>query len=88
MIAGTDRGLLVTGLFGFGFNPVTGDYSRGVTGFWIEKGERIHPVEEITIAGNLADMLTKIDAVGSELIWLGRVAAPALRITRMMVAGE
>jgi PmbA protein len=88
MIAGTERGLLVTGLFGFGFNTVTGDFSRGATGVWIEKGEEIHPVEEITIAGNLAEMLTGIDAVGSELIWLGSVAAPALRIARMTVGGE
>ncbi len=88
MVAGTDRGLLVTGLFGFGFNAVTGDFSRGATGIWIEKGEKIHPVEEITIAGNLAEMLTGIDAVGSELIWLGSVAAPALRIARMTVGGE
>jgi len=88
MIAGTERGLLVTGLFGFGFNPVTGDYSRGVTGAWIENGAPVHPVEEITIAGNLGEMLTEIDAVGSELIWLGSVATPALRITQMTVAGE
>jgi PmbA protein len=88
MIAGTERGLLVTGLFGFGFNAVTGDFSRGATGAWIERGERIHPVEEITIAGNLAEMLTAIDAVGSELVWLGSVGAPALRIARMTVAGE
>jgi PmbA protein len=88
MIAGTERGLLVTGLFGFGFNAVTGDFSRGATGAWIERGERIHPVEEITIAGNLAEMLTAIDAVGSELVWLGSIGAPALRIARMTVAGE
>jgi PmbA protein len=88
MIAGTERGLLVTGLFGHGFNPVTGDFSRGATGVWIEKGEAAHPVEEITVAGNLGEMLKKIDAVGSELIWLGSVAAPALRIARMTVAGE
>ena len=88
MIAATERGLLVTGLFGFGFNAVTGDFSRGATGVWIERGERIHPVEEITVAGNLAEMLTGIDAVGSELTWLGSVAAPALRIARMTVAGE
>jgi TldD protein len=88
MIAGTERGLLVTDLFGFGFNAVTGDFSRGATGAWIEKGEAIHPVEEITVAGNLGEMLTRIDAVGSELIWLGSVAAPALRVARMTVAGE
>jgi PmbA protein len=88
MIAGTERGLLVTDLFGFGFNTVTGDFSRGVRGAWIEGGETVHPVEEITVAGNLADMLKRIDALGSELIWLGSVAAPALRIERMTVAGE
>jgi PmbA protein len=88
MIAGTERGLLVTDLFGFGFNAVTGDFSRGATGAWIEKGETIHPVEEITVAGNLAEMLIRIDAVGSELLWLGSVAAPALRITPMMVGGR
>jgi PmbA protein len=88
MICGTERGLLVTGLFGHGFNSVTGDFSRGATGVWIERGERIHPVEEITIAGNLAEMLKEIDRVGSELIWLGSIAAPALRIACMTVAGE
>ena len=88
MIAGFERDLRVTGLFGHGFNPVTGDFSRGATGVWIEKGEAAHPVEEITVAGNLGEMLKKIDAVGSELIWLGSVAAPALRIARMTVAGE
>ncbi len=88
MVADTPRGLLVTELIGMGFNPVTGDYSRGAAGIWIEGGELAYPVEEITIAGNLGDMLLDIDTVGSELLWLGRVAAPPLRIARMMVAGE
>ena len=88
IIARTDRGLLVTGLFGHGFNAVTGDFSRGARGYWIEGGERTHAVEEITIAGNLGDMLRDIDEVGSELLWLGSVAAPPLRIARMTVAGE
>ncbi len=70
-----------------GFNPVTGDYSRGAAGLWIEGGEVAHPVEEITIAGNLADMLVAIDAVGSDLLWLSPVAAPPLRVARMTVAG-
>jgi PmbA protein len=87
LIASTPRGLLVTELLGMGFNPVTGDYSRGAGGFWIEGGERVHPVEEVTIAGNLADMLAGIDAVASDLLWLGSVAAPSLRIARMTVAG-
>ena len=70
-----------------GFNPVTGDYSRGAAGFWIEGGELAHPVEEITIAGTFQEMLAGIDAVANDLIWLGAVAAPSLRIARMTVAG-
>jgi PmbA protein len=71
-----------------GFHPTTGDYSRGAAGIWIEKGELTHPVEEITIGGNLGDMLMAIDCVGSELLWRGRVAAPPVRIASMMVAGS
>lgn len=88
IIASTKRGLLVTELIGMGFNPTTGDYSRGASGIWIENGELAFPVEEITIAGNLATMLTQIDAIGSELVWRGRVASPPIRISRMTVAGE
>ena len=78
----------MTELIGFGFNPVTGDYSRGAAGLWIENGEITGPVDEITIAGNFADMLTGIDAVGRELRWFGAVASPPLRIARMTVAGS
>jgi PmbA protein len=88
IIADTRRGLLVTELIGMGFNPVTGDYSRGAAGFWIENGELAYPVEEITIAGNLGQMLRDVDAVGSDLLWLSRVASPTLRIARMTVAGR
>jgi PmbA protein len=88
IIADTDRGLLVTELMGMGFNPVTGDYSRGAAGLWIENGEIAYPVEEITIASNFKDMMRAIDRIGSELLWLGSVASPALRIERMTVAGE
>lgn len=88
MVQNTGRGLLVTGLFGHGFNPVTGDFSRGASGLWIEGGETSFPVEEITVAGNLGDMLQRIDLVGSELLWLGSIAAPPLRISAMTVAGE
>jgi len=87
IVASTQRGLLVTELIGMGFNPVTGDYSRGAAGLWIEAGAICHPVEEVTIAGNLSDMLNGVDAVGSDLIWLGRLAAPSVRIARMTVAG-
>ena len=88
MIGELDRGLLVTELIGMGFNPTTGDYSRGAAGLWIEKGEIVHPVEEITIAGNLGTMFSQIDQIGSELIFHGRTAAPPLRIARMTVAGD
>lgn len=87
ILASTDRGFLVSELIGMGFNPVTGDYSRGAAGFWIEGGAIAHPVEGVTIAGNLGDMLRGIDAIGSDLLWLGRVAAPSLRVSRMTVAG-
>jgi PmbA protein len=88
LISEIDRGLLVTELIGMGFNPTTGDYSRGAAGLWIEKGEIVHPVEEITIAGNLGEMLMQIDRVGSELVWRGRTAAPPIRIAQMTIAGE
>ena len=87
IIATTPRGLLVTELIGFGFNPVTGDYSRGAAGLWIENGEITVPIDEITIAGNFAEMLQGIDAIASELHWFGAIASPALRISRMTVAG-
>jgi len=87
IVADTRRGLLVTGLFGHGFNPVTGDFSRGARGFWIEDGRLVHPVEEVTVAGHLGRMLEDVDVVGSELLWLGSVAAPPLRVARMTVAG-
>ena len=88
IIGRTHRGLLVTELIGMGFNPVTGDYSRGAAGFWIEAGEIVHPVHEVTIAGHLGDMLSSIDAIGDDLLWLGRVAAPSLRIAGMTIAGS
>jgi PmbA protein len=87
IVAQTRRGLLVTELIGMGFNPVTGDYSRGAAGLWIEDGRIAYPVEEITIAGNLDRMLADIDVVGSDLTWFGRMASPSLRIARMTIAG-
>jgi PmbA protein len=88
LLANTERGLLVTGLFGQGFNPVTGDFSRGVRGFWIERGERAFPVEEITVAGNLADLLRDVDRVANDLLWLGSLAAPSFRVAQLTVAGS
>jgi len=88
IVASTKRGLLVTELIGMGFNAVTGDYSRGASGVWVENGELTHSVEEITIAGNLGDMLLAIDAVGSDLLWRGRTASPSLRIANMTIGGS
>jgi PmbA protein len=88
IVASTERGLLVTELIGMGFNPVTGDYSRGAAGMWIENGELAYPVEGITIAGNLGVMLASIDAVGSDLLWRGRTASPSLRVANMTIAGS
>jgi PmbA protein len=87
LVRSTGRGLLVTGLFGQGFNPVTGDFSRGARGFWIERGELAHPVEEITVAGNLADLLRDVDRVGSDLLRLGPLGSPSFRVAHLTVAG-
>jgi len=87
ILAGVPAGLYVTGLMGFGVNVVTGDYSRGATGLWIENGELTHAVEEVTIAGNMAEMLKNVTAIGSDLIFRGSVASPTLRIDGMTIAG-
>jgi PmbA protein len=88
ILRSVDHGLLVAELIGFGVNLVTGDYSRGAAGFWIEGGEVAYPVEEITIAGNLNEMLRQIEMVGHDLVLRGRFAAPTLKIGRMTVAGH
>jgi PmbA protein len=73
---------------GFGTNVVTGDYSRGATGLWIENGQLTHAVEEVTVAGNLTEMFKNITAIGSDLVFRGSIASPTLRIDGMTVAGE
>jgi PmbA protein len=87
MIADIPAGLYVTSLMGFGVNVVTGDYSRGATGLWIETGTLTHAVEEVTIAGNLAEMLKNVTAIGNDLVFRGSVASPTLRIDGMTIAG-
>jgi PmbA protein len=82
------EGLFVTDLIGFGINMVTGDYSRGAAGFWIEGGELAYPVEEITIAGNLKDMFAEIEMIGNDLVFRGRIASPTVKLAEMMVAGN
>jgi PmbA protein len=82
------RGLYITEFLGFGVNLVTGDFSRGASGLWIENGELTFPVEEITVAGNLKDMLNNISEIGNDLEFRGSTACPTLRIDGMMIAGE
>ncbi len=81
-------GLLVTEMAGFGVNNVTGDYSRGAAGFWVENGEISYPVEEITIAGNLREMFKGIAAVGSDVDLRGNYHTGSILVDRMTVAGE
>ncbi len=88
ILAGVTRGLYVTDLIGFGVNIVTGDYSQGAAGQWIEDGRLVFPVHEVTIAGNLREMLRGIDAVGIDLVFRSSVSAPTLRVRRMTVSGE
>ena len=83
-----DRGLLVTELLGQGVNYVTGDYSRGAAGYWIENGEIAYPVEEITIAGNLREMFAGIQAVGNDVLVRGSKQVGSILIDRMTVAGN
>ena len=87
IVRSVKRGLYVTELIGFGINMVTGDYSRGAVGFWIENGELAYPVEEITIAGNLKDMWMNVEAIGNDLVFRGRIASPTVKIAEMTVAG-
>jgi PmbA protein len=81
-------GLVVTELLGQGTNPVTGDYSRGAAGFWVENGEIQYPVEEITVAGNLKDMFRGIVAVGNDVLVQGSKQCGSILVERMTVAGE
>jgi PmbA protein len=81
------QGLYVTDLMGFGFNPVTGDWSQGANGFWIDNGSRAHPVSEITISINFDDLWKSIDGVGNDLDTRSSVQSPTLRVSRITVAG-
>jgi PmbA protein len=88
ILASTGRGLYVTDLVGFGVNVVTGDFSQGAVGHWIENGRLAHPVHEVTIAGNLREMLLDVDAVGDDLVFRGASASPTLRVRKMTVSGS
>ena len=88
IIGDVKSGLYVTETMGFGVNLVTGDYSQGASGMWIENGEIAYPVEEITIAGNLKDMYRNIVAIGNDLVFRGANAAPTIRVEGMTIAGS
>ena len=88
IIGDVKSGLYVLQTMGFGVNLVTGDYSQGASGIWIENGELAYPVEEITIAGNLKEMFRNVSAIGNDLEFRGSGAVPTVRIEGMMVAGS
>jgi len=81
------RGLIVTELMGQGVNPVTGDYSRGAAGFWVEGGAIAHPVSEVTIAGNLRELYQRIVAIGDDVDRRGSKHVGSLLIESMQIAG-
>ena len=87
LIADIKDGFYVTDLIGMGANMVTGDYSRGASGFWVEKGEIAYPVNECTVAGNLRDMLKTLTPANDGRDWLSLVC-PSLRVEGLTLAGE
>ena len=87
IIAGVSEGFYLTTLMGNGFNPTTGDYSRGAAGFWIENGRLAYPVTEVNISGQMEAMLGGVEAVGNDLAWIGSFAAPTIRIREMTISG-
>jgi PmbA protein len=88
LLARTPRALYVTDMMGYGFNAVTGDFSRGASGFWIEDGKRMFPVSEVTISLNLHDLLQRIDAVASDQDWRTSISTPTFRVSSMTIAGK
>ncbi len=88
LIADMDEGFVVGELLGQGVNIVSGDYSRGAAGFWVERGAIVHPVNEVTIAGNLAEMLRRIEAIGSDIDKRGTVRCGAVRVGALTLAGQ
>jgi PmbA protein len=88
VVSSVESGLYVTEMMGFGFNAVTGDFSRGAGGFLIEKGQLTRPVSEITVSANFDDLLKAVDAVGDDLDLRSSTACPTFRVSRMMIAGK
>ena len=88
IIGEVKNGFYVTSMLGVGANIVTGEYSRGANGLWIENGELARPVQEVTVAGNMLEMLEGIDALGSDLQFRGSIGAPTIRFRELTIAGE
>lgn len=88
IIESLHKGLMLIRTIGHGLNPVTGDISRGAFGLWIENGEIIHPVSEITISGNLRAILNSVEAIGNDLEFRSSVTGPTIKIAEMTIAGE
>ncbi|MCK4758564.1 MAG: TldD/PmbA family protein, partial [Candidatus Aminicenantes bacterium] len=88
IISSLDRGLILIRTIGHGLNPVTGDISRGAFGLWVEKGEIAYPVSEITISGNLGEILNNIEVIGNDLDFQSSISGPTIRIQELTVAGE
>ena len=88
MIKNMTSGFLITGLIGYGVNMVNGDYSRGANGYWVENGEIAYPVSEVTVAGNLKDMLMQITAVGNDPEKNGSIYSGSILMDNLMIAGE
>ncbi len=88
ILRSVQQGLYVTSMIGFGVDTVSGQFSRGASGLWIDNGAPAFPVHEVTIAGNLLDMLAAIDMVGSDLELRGQIASPTVRIREMTVSGD
>jgi PmbA protein len=89
ILLSTPKGLLVTEIMGAHMaNPISGDFSVGAAGFWIEQGKKAYPVREITIAGNILDLMKNIDAVGNDLRFSGRIGSPTLRVKELSISGK
>jgi len=88
MIASMDKGLILIRTIGHGLNPITGDISRGAFGLWVEKGEIVYPVSEITISGNLADILKQTVSIGNDLEFRSLFAGPTVKIEELLIAGK
>ena len=88
IIASLDKGLILVRTIGHGLNPITGDISRGGFGLWVDKGEVVYPVSEITISGNLGEILNNIEAVGDDLEFRGPFSGPTVKVGELMIAGE